>query len=165
MGKAAREILDIDVDALVSELNRGVAAELNDAYRYTLLSKLVSGPRSPELSQLFGRMAQSEWSHLAQLVERILQLGGRPMDKPSLADAVTYVAPADTPSDPRAVGEIVRQSLDSERAAIRYWHSLFDKTKHADPVTASLASAALADEVEDEDNLERFLASEDACSA
>jgi len=53
---------------------------------------------------------------------------------------------------------MIEDSLQGERAAIQFYSELYKKTQHTDPVTADLAQDALADEVSDEDDLERFLA-------
>jgi ferritin-like protein len=53
---------------------------------------------------------------------------------------------------------MVVDSLAGERAAIRYYRGLFDRTRDVDPVTADIARKALADEIDDEDELERLLA-------
>jgi bacterioferritin len=127
---------------LISELNKGVAAELHDAYRYLVLSKMASGPRAGEVSELFARTAQDEWSHLGVLIDRILQLGGRPITRPSEAEQYTYVPYKDPPEDPTDLKRMVEDSLEGERAAIRYWQALFEKTQHPDPVTRSWQPAA-----------------------
>jgi ferritin-like protein len=53
---------------------------------------------------------------------------------------------------------MVMDSLAGERAAIRFYRDLFDRTRQVDPVTADLARRAMADEIDDEDELERLLA-------
>lgn len=158
MGDVGREVIKTDVNKLIDDLNRGVAAEVNDAYRYLLASKLVAGPYGSQLSNMFGDMSQHEWEHMGVLMNRIQQLEGRPMARPSQADQMSYVQYKTIPEDPADVRRLVEDSLEGERAAIRYWEQLYEATAHTDPVTADLARKALADEVEDEDNLERFLA-------
>ena len=157
MGTVGRQILKLDTEALVEELNRGIAAELSDAFRYLLLSKMVTGPRSQELGDMFSRMSASEWSHMGGLVERVIQLGGRPMVRPAMSEAYGYAPYHEPPPDCSDVSRIIEETLPGERAAIQYWQALFERTQHDDPVTAALASSALADEVRDEDNLERVM--------
>lgn len=157
MGVVGQEIVKLNVSELINDLNKGVAAEINDAFRYLLLSKMVSGPGTKELADLFAQMSQSEWNHLGLLVERIVQLNGQPLLRPSVADEYSYTPYIEPPADPRDVRRIVEDSLESERAAIRYWQELYERTQHADPVTALMAAQALVDEVEDEHNLERYI--------
>src|SRR3972149_2360301 len=53
--------------------------------------------------------------------------------------------------------KMIRDSLETEREAIVFYNNLYNKTQHADPVTADLVIKILADEVEDEDKLLRLL--------
>jgi len=157
MAKVGREIIKMDVDELIAELNKGVAAELHDAFRYLVLSKMASGPQSGEVAELFAQTAQDEWNHLGLLIDRILQLGGRPITRPADAEKHTYVPYKAPPQDPTDLKQMIEDSLEGERAAIRYWAGLYEKTITADPVTARLAADGIADEVSDEDNLERLI--------
>lgn len=75
MGRVGREIVgEESARALVEELNRGIAAEVNDAYRYLVLSKVASGVHSGEVAGFFARTAQDEWAHAGLLMERVVQL-------------------------------------------------------------------------------------------
>lgn len=54
MGTVGREIVGEEAAGrIVEALNRGIAAEVNDAYRYLLLSKLASGLHAAEAAELF----------------------------------------------------------------------------------------------------------------
>ena len=50
MGTVGRQVIKLDTEELIDDLNKDVAAELHDAYRYLLLSKTVSGPRASSLN-------------------------------------------------------------------------------------------------------------------
>lgn len=160
MGSVGREIVGEETArALIEDLNRGIAAEVNDAYRYLVLSKVASGLHSGEVAGFFARTAQDEWGHVSLLMERVVQLGGRPMAGPAEAAHLSYVAYKEPPKDDTDLRTMLEDSLEGERAAIRFYKDLFDKTQHEDPVTAEIARRALADEVEDENEIERLLAS------
>jgi len=158
MGRVGREVVEGDVQSIIDDLNKAIAAELNDAFRYKLLSKLAMGMNSPELAQWFAQTAEDEWSHLGMFMQRIVSLGGRPFTRPEQAQSLTYVPYQDPPEDPTNLVKMIEDSLQGERAAIQFYSELYKKTQHTDPVTADLAQDALADEVSDEDDLERFLA-------
>ncbi len=96
---------------------------------------------------------------MALLMERVTQLGGRPPASPAEAAGLSYAAYQEPPKDETDVRAMLEGSLEGERAAIRFYKDLFDKTREIDPVTAEIARSALADEVGDEDDMERFLAS------
>lgn len=159
MGTVGREIVGEDAAAeIVEELNRGIAAEVNDAYRYLLLSRMAAGIHSSEVAEFFARTAQDEWGHAGELIERVTQLGGRPMPGPEQAAGLTYAPYQEPPKDETDLRTMLEDSLEGERAAIRYYKELFDRTREIDPVTAEIARSELADEVADEDELERLLA-------
>lgn len=157
MGKVGREVVKANVDDIINDLNRALAAELHDAYRYLYFSKMVTGMDSLELSEWFAATAQDEWSHMGKIMDRIVQLGGKPITRPSQGEELTYFQYKEPPANMGDLRQIILDSLEGERAAIRFYQALFEKTQHADPVTALLVQEALADEVSDEEELERFL--------
>jgi len=159
MGTVGREIVGEEGIAwIVEQLNRGIAAEINDAYRYLLLSKLAAGVHGAEVAEFFARTSQDEWGHVAVLMERVAHLGGRPLAGPGEAAERSYVSYREPPKDETDVRAMLEDSLEGERAAIRFYKDLFDRTRDIDPVTAEIARRALADEIADEDDIERFLA-------
>lgn len=158
MGTVGREIIGPDADKIIDMLNQGIAAEVNDAYRYLLLSKLAAGIHSQPVADLFASTAEHEWGHVALLMDRVAQLNGDPMISPSEAGERSYVAYQPPPKDPSDVRAMVRDSLEGERAAIRFYRKLYDAARDVDPVTAQIARDALADEIDDEDEFERLLA-------
>jgi bacterioferritin len=157
MGTMGREIVGPRVDEIIEMLNQGLAAEVNDAYRYLLLSKAASGVHSAPVAELFEATAQDEWGHVSLLMERVLQLGGQPLASPSEAARRSYVEYRPAPQDPTDVRSMVEDSLAGERAAITYYRDLFQRTREVDPVTAEIARQALIDEIDDEDEMERLL--------
>jgi ferritin-like protein len=158
MGTVGRQIVGDRAEEIVGLLNQGIAAEINDAYRYLSLAKLASGIHSGAVAELFERTAQDEWGHVALLMERLVQLGGRPMASPADAANLSYAPYQDPPKDDTDLRTMLEHSLEGERAAIRFYQNLFERTRDVDPVTAQIARDALADEIDDEDEMERFLA-------
>jgi bacterioferritin len=158
MGTVGQEIVGTHVGEIIDLLNRGIAAELNDAYRYLLLSKVAAGIHSGPAVEVFARTAADEWGHVGLLMDRVLQLGGQPMPGPAEATDRSYADYRPPPADPTDVKTMLADSLHGERAAIRFYRDLFDRTRDIDPVTAEIARQALIDEIDDEDDLERLLA-------
>src|SRR6516225_8855674 len=64
---------------LLDDLNQALAGETLLAFRYLYLSKIATGISSLPLSKLFKEMADGEWGHASQFMERIIQLGGIPI--------------------------------------------------------------------------------------
>lgn len=159
MGTVGREIVGPQANKIIDMLNQAIAAELNDAYRYLLLSNLAEGINSEPVARMFAETAGHEWEHVAKLMERVTQLDGEPMAAPSEAAERSYVDYKPPPKDVADLRTMIEDGLAGERAAIRFYRDLFDLTREVDPVTAELAREALADEIEDEEEFERLLAS------
>jgi bacterioferritin len=157
VGTVGREIVGEKADEIIELLNQGIAAEINDAYRYLMLAKIASGVHSSPVVQLFAETAQDEWGHVSLLMERVVQLGGEPLGSPAEAGGRSYAPYRPAPKDPSDVRQMLTDSLTGERAAITFYRTLFEKTRDVDPVTAEIARHALIDEIDDEDELERLL--------
>lgn len=145
-------------DEIIELLTWGVAAELNDAYHNLLLSKIACRAHAVPVAELFARAAADGWAHVALLTGRVLQLGGTPPASAADAGAVFHAYRREVPVDPADLRSMLSDSLDGERAAICFYHGLFRRARPGDPVTAELALGALADEISDEDDLQRLLA-------
>lgn len=157
MGKKGKEIVGEKASQIVERLNQALAAEALDAYRYLYLSKWAAGLESPELAEMFARIGAHEWDHLGRFMERIVELGGRPLPRASEFEKASYAKYQSPPKDRTALRAMVEDSLVGEREAIAFYQSLADLCRDADPVTYLLALQALADEVKDEEELENLL--------
>lgn len=157
MGQTGRAIVKMDVEELINDLNKALAAEGLDAYRYRLLAKMAAGLNAAEVAETFEEIGQHEWQHLGVWMERVLQLGGVPLTRTSDWEKHSYTQYREPPSDPTDITRMIEDSLEGERAAIKFYDDLYRKTQHTDPVTAMLAAEALKDEVGDEDRLEQLL--------
>lgn len=138
---------------IVRDLNRAAAAELQAAYRYLYLSKYATGMHGREVAERFAEMATGEWGHVGAFMERIVQLGGTPFQKPAEAEKLSYAKYALPPKDSADWKRMLKESLEGERAAIGFYHGLLTKLNNDDPVTAHIVREALEDEVEDEHKL------------
>jgi len=157
MKRKGVEIIDLNVKELIKDLNKALAAEGLAAYRYKYLSKVASGLNSIHIAEEFEKMSEEEWKHMGAFMERIVQLDGEPITNASDWVKHSYSTYKDPPKDPYDLEKMIRDSLETEREAIVFYNNLYNKTQHADPVTADLVIKILADEVEDEDKLLRLL--------
>lgn len=144
-------------EEVVRLLNQALAAEGLTAYRYLYLSHWLSGHGAHEASEVFSKAASEEQAHVAQIMERIVQLGGVPLLSPSVWEKHSYAKYMPPPKDPAKVVAAIEQSIDAERQAIDFYNKLCEKVQHTDHVTYQLAARLLADEVEDEHKFEAFL--------
>ncbi len=157
MGQKGRDIVGPDVGDVLSLLNQAVAAEALAAYRYLYLSKWAAGLNSPEIADAFFRTSGEEWQHMSLLMERVIELGGRPLTRPSDWETNSYVKYYEPPKDQSDLKTMLEDSLAVERVAIEFYRDLVRKTEGKDLVTYHLAMQLLADEVKDEEYLEKIL--------
>ena len=142
---------------IIKDLNRAAAAELLAAYRYLHLSKYATGMHGREVAEKFTAMANDEWGHVATFLDRIVQLGGRPFERVSEAEKLSYSKPMLAPKDPADWKRMIKDSLEGERDAIEFYHKLLQKIHMEDAVTMHIVREVLEDEVEDEHTLASLL--------
>lgn len=152
MGTRGREIVGMDVDALLTLLNRAYASEWLAYYQYWLGAKVIKGPMKDAVAAELNLHATEELNHAVMLAARILQLGGTPLLDPK-EWFVMSPCEYDAPSNPH-VSAILEQNIAGERCAISAYKELMDATKDKDMVTYNVALTILQQEVEHEEDLQ-----------
>ncbi len=151
MGQKGREIVKMDVDELISMLNKALSDEWLAYYQYWIGAKVVKGPMKDAVIAELQLHATEELSHAELLATRIVQLGGTPVLSPSEWLKITtcgYDAPVD-----HYVEEVLNQNIKGEQCAIRVYNELLDITRVADPVTYNIVLTIISQEVEHEEDL------------
>lgn len=152
MGTKGREIVGMDVNELVSLLNRAFADEWLAYYQYWLGAKVAKGPMKDAVMAELTQHAADELRHADMLALRIIQLGGTPILSPDQWLKQTncgYDAPADA-----YVGRLLDQNIKGEQCAITTYKKLLERTQAGDPVTYNIVLQILSDEVEHEEDLQ-----------
>ncbi|MFQ5552229.1 MAG: ferritin-like domain-containing protein [Thermoplasmata archaeon] len=157
MGEKGKEIVGDLAVSLVATLNQGVAAEALLAYRFLYLSKWAAGIHAPALAADFQAFSEGERAHMAQLMERVIELGGRPVYRLSDWEGTSFVDYHEPPADQTDLRAMVESSLEAERTAVAFYRGLVESTDGKDDVTYWMALEILADEVKEEEYLERLL--------
>lgn len=152
MGSRGREIVGMDVEELLSLLNKAFADEWLAYYQYWLGAKVAKGPMKEAVMAELVEHANDELRHADMLSNRIAQLGGVPVTKPASWYKMTNCG-YDAPENPD-VAELLKQNIKGEQCAINVYKSMMEVTKDADPVTYNMALQILQDEVEHEEDLE-----------
>ncbi len=142
---------------LLEDLNQALAAETLAAFRYLYLSKIASGINSPPLTEMLEDMAAGEWKHAAMLMQRIVQLGGIPVSKPTEWEKRSFHPYSDPPRRGNDLKIIIRDSLKLERSAVEFYQRLAGKTRDSDLITYKLAVDAMVEEAEEEQKLAALL--------
>ena len=155
MGKRGKEIVNMDVDTLLTLLNKAFADEWLAYYQYWIGSKVIKGPMKEAVIAELVQHAADELRHSEMLTTRIIQLGGTPVIRPE--DWYTFTnCGYEAPEDP-FVRKVIDQNIQGERCAIDVYNKMIDETKDKDPVTYNIALQILQDEVEHEEDLQALL--------
>src|SRR3970040_1585289 len=102
-------------EEIVRLLNQAMAAEGLAAYRYLYLSRWLSGHGSHAAAEFVAKASAEDSGHVAQLMERIIQLGGVPLTTPSEWEKQTYAKYVPPPKDPTKAADAIEQSVDAGR--------------------------------------------------
>lgn len=158
MGSKGKQIVDLDVNDLLTALNRLYADEWLAAYAYNYMAQVVTGrPAAKQLAALLLSTSQEELEHQQELAERIASLGGKPVsDVSKLVGASNDGYPA-PPANEKDFDAIIRTVIKAERDAIENYNQLALKTHGKDPITYNLVVHILGEEVKHEDEFENLL--------
>ena len=156
MGTIGRKIIkDIDVDKLISLLNKALADEWLAYYQYWIGAQVIEGPMSEAVTAELVQHAADELRHAGMLVQRIIQLGGTPLLNPEDWNKETNCG-YEEPNDFFVV-RILEQNIKGEQCAIDVYNKLVDLTFGKDVVTYNMVVQIMSDEVEHEEDLEILL--------
>lgn len=152
MGTRGREIVGLDVDELLTLLNKALADEWFAYYQYWLGAKVVKGPMKDAVAAELLQHATEELAHADLVANRIIQLGGKPLAEPKLWyewSGCGYLPPVD-----EYVMVLLEQNIEGERCAISTYDALLKKVEGKDIVTYNMVMTILQQEVEHEEDLQ-----------
>ena len=155
MGSRGIKLVGMDVNELLTLLNKALADEWLAHYQYWVGSKVVAGPMKDAVIAELVLHAAEEMAHAELLVTRIVQLGGTPVLTPADWMKLTnckYEAPVDP-----FVQKVLEQNIAGEQCAIGVYEKLMKVTKDADPVTCNIALQIITQEIEHEEDLQNLL--------
>ena len=157
MGTTGRSVVDLDVNALLTDLRRAMLMELQTFYSLWMTAIVAEGFHGEELTEHFKADAVEELGHAEKLANRILELGGQVVVDPggwAAGAGGPWVGPRPDPSD---ADGMVGDQIKAEAAAILHYNNIAKMTFGKDPVTYTLVTELLADEVGHEEFLENLL--------
>jgi bacterioferritin len=157
MGTTGRAIIEVDTQALLTELRKAYLHELLVFYSLWTTAIVAEGFHGEELIEHFKQDAMEELGHAEKLANRMLELGGNPVVHPQEWEAGAgspWIAPRRDFSDAEGM---VADQIKAEAAAINHYNAMAKMTFGKDPVTYQLVSELLKDEVGHEEFLENLL--------
>ena len=155
MVSQGRKIVGMDVDELISLLNKALADEWLAYYQYWVGSKVVKGPTKDAVIAELVQHATEELSHADMIALRIVQLGGTPVLEPKEWYNLTNCG-YDAPVDPY-VKAVLEQNIKGEQWAIKTYDKLMKMVEGKDPVTYNMILTIITQEVEHEEDLQSLL--------
>ena len=156
MGQKGKQIVEIDVNEVIKDLNSAYADEWLAHYQYFLYAQVMQGMDAEQLKEKLEIQSTDEMNHAKILLNRILELGGKPTTDINSASTCGFSPPPDDPHDLNSIIELV---LKGERCAIEKYNNLAKKYHMKDLVTHEIFEDFLKDEVSDEEDWENFLPS------
>lgn len=157
MGKEAIKVADLDVKAVIKELNKAYADEWLAHYSYLYMARVATGPGYEDMSEFLEDIAKQEAEHAEELANRILELGGLPLSHISQLEEnanAPYPKPPKKTSDYDAMIKVV---CVAEAGAIDVYNKIAAMTMGKDHVTYQLACHIMAEEVQHEEKFEDLL--------
>jgi bacterioferritin len=145
-------IKGIEIDEIITLLNRAYADEWLAYYQYFIESKVIKGLMKDAAIVELNQHAADELRHATMIADRILQLGGTPILHPQEWLTQTNCG-YDAPKNFDVV-KILEDAIKGEQCAIRTYSSIVETTRNKDIVTYDLISSILGDEVEHEEDLQ-----------
>lgn len=142
----------MNVDELVSLLNRALADEWLAYYQYWIGAKVIKGPMKDAVISELTLHATEELNHAEMVATRIIQLRGTPVLSPDEWLKISNCG-YDKPED-EYVETILDQNIRAEQCAIKVYNELLSITREADPVTYNMVLTILSQEVEHEEDLQ-----------
>lgn len=152
MGTRAREIVGLDVEELLTLLQKAFADEWFAYYQYWLGAKVVKGPMKDAVIAELLQHATEELTHADLVANRIIQLGAKPLTEPKLWyewSGCGYLPPND-----EYVKVVLEQNIEGERCAISTYDALLKKVAGKDIVTYNMVMTILEQEVQHEEDLQ-----------
>lgn len=159
MAQKTRELVGEHVDKLIELLNKAYADELIAYFYYKTAAILVKGIHAKTVADQLEEIAKEELEHSEELAERIIQLGGEPIDD---WDAITKNAnypKIEIPEDRSDYVEILKSVHVAEQGAIEVYANIinFLQTEVKDPVTFHVIRHIMGEEMHHEEEIETLL--------
>jgi len=158
MGKKAKEIVRASIPEVLKDLNTAYSDEWLAHFQYWYTAKWIKGLDADTLKPVLEEQSADELGHAGKIADRILQLGGRPVANPSRLLETCGCGFKEPPEDPTDLKRVIQDVLDAEACAVGFYNKMAEKYRSTDMVTHELFEDLLKDEVDDEEQWERFLA-------
>jgi len=156
MGKKAREIVELDLKDLLKDLNRAYCDEWLAFYAYWYMAKTVEGKGYEDIQKFLEETAKDELEHAGELAERIIELGGKPVDSISQLEKNANTPYPGVMKKLSDYNEIIKIVTEAEAGAIDVYNKIAKKTFGKDHDTYQLIVHLLGEEIAHEEKFENL---------
>lgn len=157
MGKTSRTISDLNVKALIDELNRAIADEWLAIVQYWYGSLAPEQTMNPVVRDAIKKALEDEREHANELADRILELGGIPLKNPDQWNRMAHCKYLEPPSKLTDLRKFLQDALKGEECAMKAYNEIAKMTFGKDHVTYQLIVHILGEEAKHEAMFEDML--------
>ncbi|MEM3507388.1 MAG: ferritin-like domain-containing protein [Candidatus Bathyarchaeia archaeon] len=160
MGKKGREIVKVNVEELITDLNKAYADEWIAYFYYKWAASVATGINAPNIVSELKKIADEEKEHAEELAERILELGGEPERDFEDLSKIANCPKINFPKDLSDLKGILKAVIEAEGCAIEVYNNLIEKLSpcyQKDIKTFHLIEHILAEEIAHEEAFENLL--------
>ena len=159
MGKHARELVGDIADELIGKLNKAYADEWIAYFYYKHAAQMAKGLKSKILADALEKTAEEELEHATELAERIIQLGGEPINDFGKIVSMANCPKVNYPGDWGDLKGILNALIEAERCAINVYNGILNWLMNVgkDPITFHVIRHIMQEELEHEDEFETLL--------
>jgi bacterioferritin len=121
------------------------------------MAKTVTGKGYEDIQEFLEKIAKDEEEHAQELADRIMELGGQPINHPSELEKKANLPYPLPPKETSDYDSIIKKVIEAEAGAIEVYQKLAEKTLGKDHVSYQLICHILAEEVQHEEMFEDLL--------
>jgi len=159
MAQKTRKLVEEHADKLIEMLNKAYADELIAHFYYKTAALLVKGIHAKTVADQLEEIAKEEMEHSTELAERIIQLGGEPIDDWDEITKKANYPKVDIPKDRSDYEGILKAVHVAEQGAIEVYADIisFLQKTAKDPVTFHVIRHIMGEEMHHEEEVETLL--------
>ena len=156
MGKKAREIVGIDLKDLIKDLNKAYCDEWLAYYAWWYMSQTVDGKGYEDMGEFLGKIAKDELEHATELADRIVKLGGLPVNNLNDIEKNANNPYPGVMKNLHDYDTIIKLVTAAEAGAIEVYNKIAKKTFGKDHATYQLVTHIMEEEIGHEETFENL---------
>ena len=157
MGTKAREIVELDLKDLINDLNKAYCDEWLAYYAWWYMAQTVDGMGYEDMAEFLNKIAKDELEHATELAERIVELGGLPINSLSIIEKNANSPYPGVMKNLHDYDSIIDIVTKAEAGAIEVYNKIAKKTFGKDHDTYQLVCHIMGEEIGHEEMFENLI--------